>query len=278
MKRTLRSRIALCLLAGSLVAATATAPQADAINPPQTSAQGLVNLLGFNVTTGYTSWGSIDAFWAQAFKAWGYTYYRPHSIHFYGASYGQYYVNSCGWTTSYGPGNGFYCRTTQRIYLDVAQPAGWPYGDYGGGGFLAHEWAHRIQHLLGYQNRPPRSEYHADCLAGMYTRWGYSVGRLTGNDYWEFYNWLYYQPSSTSHGTGANRAAWYQYGYNQYSLAACNRAYTSLPERDAPPVSSAKPGVLPPNTDAVNHDAQPIGLPSGDPMLRPSATDATDPA
>jgi hypothetical protein len=49
---------------------------------------------------------------------------------------------------------------------------------------------------------------------------------LGGADYWEFSNWLSSQRNSSSHGSGANRAAWFKYGYTQYSLGACDSAYS----------------------------------------------------
>jgi hypothetical protein len=70
-----------------------------------------------------------------------------------------------------------------------------------------------------------KDEYHADCMAGLYYRYGYTGGRLLGADYKEFYNWLYYQPYSASHGSGPNRAAWFKYGYSQYTKAACDSVY-----------------------------------------------------
>lgn len=92
---------------------------------------------------------------------------------------------------------------------------------------------------MGYGYVQPASEYHADCLAGMYTRYGYAAGRLTTSDYWEFYYWLYYQPTSSTHGSGANRAAWFDYGYQQYSLTACNQVFgSSSAQREGQPIST----------------------------------------
>ena len=203
-----------------LVLMTVGAPAAQALSPQQTSAYGVVTLLGNNNA------GSITNFWIRSFQSWGRSFNTPR-IYFYGGSYGHQNT-PCGSTTQY-PNNGFYCSTSHSIHLDYnyMQYLVNNLGDYGNGGFLAHEFGHAIQALLGYANQGYRSEYHADCLAGLFTRWGYASGRLTGNDYWEAYYWLYNQPSSQSHGTASGRTSWFRYGYNQYSLAACNQALTN---------------------------------------------------
>jgi predicted metalloprotease len=219
------------VLVGTLVAiAGGFTDGARAINPEQTTERGVVNTLGYNLSTGYTTYGSINDFWAYAFKSWGRAYARP-GISFYGGTYGNY-ATACD-STSKWPNNGFYCWDSGGIYLDYPfmQSKLQLNGDYYPGAFLAHEWGHRIQHHLGspswYSAQGYRTEYHADCLAGMYTRYGYDSRRLTGNDYGEGYNWLYNQPTSTSHGYGPYRAAWYEYGYTQYSLDACNRVFAT---------------------------------------------------
>jgi hypothetical protein len=206
-----------------VLAATALgvgATQADAMTPPQTTESGVVTLLAGGST------GSIASFWATTMRSWGNAYSKPPITYYHTSTVGL--INTpCGKALL---NNSFYCSTDNRIYLDYTWNQGLvsSYGDFGGGGILAHEWGHAIQAWLRYGVGGYRREYHADCLAGMYVRYGYSTGRLNGSDYGEFYNWLYYQPYTIDHGRGTARAAWYQYGYTQYSLAACNQAY-SLP-------------------------------------------------
>lgn len=55
----------------------------------------------------------------------------------------------------------------------------------------------------------------------MYTRYGGTTGRLVGTDYAEMAQWYLSQPSSVSHGTGMQRAAWYRYGYQTYNINNC---------------------------------------------------------
>jgi predicted metalloprotease len=219
------SRIRL-IVTGIVVAAAlmgAFAPKAHAVSPNQTTETGLVNLLISN------QYGTIDDFWRRTLPGWGFTYYAPHQVIFYGGSFGES-TTGCSPTWDL-PRNGFYCSADQKVWLDYWFMQGLlnQYGDYHPGAFLAHEWGHRIQHHLGmwYLQQGYRTEYNADCLAGLYTRYGYAAGRLVGNDYWEGYYWLYNQPASVSHGVGATRAAWYQYGYTQYTKAACDAVFSS---------------------------------------------------
>jgi predicted metalloprotease len=221
----LRAAGALTIAASVAVLAAGgpTADDASAMTPAQTTESGVVNLLGGYVP-GHTT-GSIDDFWRRTLTGWGYGYSKP-GVHFYGSGSGGYYNTPCGSTYPVRGENGMYCPAANSIYLDYWGQQGLlnRLGDHGAGGFLAHEWAHRAQHHLGTMRNDFRGEYNADCMAGLYTRFGYSTGRLSGGDFWEFSNWLYYQPSSASHGTGPNRAAWFRYGYTQYSKAACDQA------------------------------------------------------
>jgi predicted metalloprotease len=220
-------KAALCaaVVATALVAGLTT-DQASGMTPAQTTESGVVNLLG-GYTAGYTG-GSIDDFWRRTLPSWGASYSKP-AVRYYGNGSGGYYNTACGSTYPLRGENGMYCPANGTIYLDYWGQQGLlnRLGDHGSGGFLAHEWAHRAQHHLGTLGYADfRLEYNADCMAGLYTRYGYSTGRLSGNDFWEFYNWLYYLSSSASHGTGANRAEWFRYGYNQYTKGACDQTFT----------------------------------------------------
>lgn len=220
---TIRSRrfARLAAVAATAVAAIGLgASSASAMTPPQTTETGVVNLVAG------TSSGSITNFWATTMSAWGKAYSRP-SIYYYNHNGSGFPMTECGRASV---NNSFYCYGSNHIYLDYNWNQGLlnRFGDMAPAGILAHEWGHDIQDWLGYHDNTYRQEYHADCLAGMYVRYGYAAGRLNGTDYGEFYNWFLSQGYDITHGRGTNRAAWYQYGYTQYSLAACNQAY-SLP-------------------------------------------------
>ena len=203
-----------------MIGAIAGASSAQAINPAQTQFSGVVNYLGSPSQA-----GSIAVFWSTTMSAWGRRYTKPVLQYYNGAGVGDRNT-PCGSTTVWR-NNSFYCSGSNTIYLDYTwnQRMTNQYGDFGSGGILAHEWGHAAQAWLGYGYVGYKSEYHADCLAGMYSRYGYSTGRLVGSDYSEMYNWLYAQPYSADHGTGSIRAAWYQYGYTQYSMAACDQVF-----------------------------------------------------
>ena len=195
-----------------------TAGLADAMSPPQKSARGVVVLLGGRAD------GSIDDFWRFAFRSWGEDYRSP-KLYFYGK--GVWMGRMCGVQAERLLKNAIYCPSDHSIYMDK----NWVErlvdrtGDYHAGGILAHEWGHAISNLLGNRVSGFREEYHADCLAGMYTKYGYEAGRLTGGDYDELRNWYLTLGYSKSHGYGESRAEWFDYGYSEYSLEACDKAF-----------------------------------------------------
>jgi predicted metalloprotease len=217
-------KLAAAVASASLAVGATAVEEASALTPAQRTEAGVVNLLG-----GYTSdsAGSIDDFWRRTLAAWGKGYAKP-GLKYYGNGAGGYYGTACGSTYPVRGENGMYCPADQTIYLDYWGQQGLldRLGDFGAGGFLAHEWAHRAQHYLGYLVGNFRQEYNADCMAGLYTRFAYNMGRAQGGDFWEFSNWLYYQPASPSHGTGPNRASWFRHGYTQYSKGACDQAFS----------------------------------------------------
>lgn len=195
------------------------APAVHAISPAQTNEAGVVYQLGGRQP------GAIDGFWSMAFESWGLRYITPRILFFNTNTIGHYYT-ACGNTWS-SRNNGLYCRGDSSIYFDYQEMDRriQHLGDYSAGGLLAHEFGHHVQSLLGFAMDSHKAEYHADCLAGMYTRWGYANGRLTGGDYWEYHNWLLSTPWSETHGSPQLRTEWYRYGWSTYDLRSCNLAY-----------------------------------------------------
>jgi hypothetical protein len=210
--RSRRLVAALTVSAGLGLSLLSTAP-AEAMNPAQTQYSGVVNLLGG------TSSYSIRNFWATTVPRWGYRYTNP-TLRYYTTPV----ATRCGTLST---NNSFWCSGDWTIWLDYNWNQGLVNrnGDFGAGGVLAHEWAHAADSMTGTRSGTYKDEYHADCMAGLYYRYGYAGGRLLGADYYEFYNWLYYQPYSPSHGTGTIRAAWFHYGYSMYTKAACDSVY-----------------------------------------------------
>jgi predicted metalloprotease len=213
--------VPLALVLNLMVSGTA-----QAINPPQTTESGVVYYLGGNLS------GSIDTFWSMSFRAWGRAYTKP----------GLYWLQApryCG-SQLMQMNNSFYCPSDGIIWLDYSWNQAFinRYGDNGGGAILAHEWGHRIQDLLGYRGPNPGFELHADCLAGMYTRYGLATGRLNNADFYEARNTLYslgdYNYSSPDHhGTPQQRADWFTAGYSYYDIKVCNQAFGGSTSRGA---------------------------------------------
>ena len=223
---TLLRRAVVSTLVATVSATVLTWSQpAAAMAPDQTDVASVVWYLAGN------SPGSIEEFWSRNFAAWGLAYSSPRVYFYNSPSVGDYDVTGCG-NTSARHWNGFHCEYTHGIYLDYfdqndrINPGGrYTFGDGEAAAFLAHEWGHHVQALLGYPMDSYRAEYHADCLAGMYERYGYATGRLTGGDYWEFHNWLLSTPQSTTHGSPYYRTLWYRFGWDRYDINACNLAY-----------------------------------------------------
>lgn len=251
------------LLVGAVLAG-----RAAAMSPVQTNSWYLAQAIQFNQQNGSTPYGSIEHFWSTTLSAWGKPYVRPGAI-WYGDYFGNrdtacanngVAINTASWRN-----NAFYCPADSTVYLDYeylnSQIA--RYGDYGAGGIIAHEWGHRIQHVLGYTDQSFRREYHADCLAGMYTRWAY--GRLlSGGDYGEFSNWLSDRAVSPSHGSGAWRVAWFKFGYTEYNLASCDAAWRMSTALTFAHGKASRSPFAPPKTNKrFNLRTRTPGLPTG---------------
>lgn len=171
------------------------------------------------------------------------TYRAPAYILWFSHTYGQEWRTSCGIGSTAGNDGGFYCNAAddERIYLDHDYATYWElnYGDYPPGLVLAHEWAHHIQNLMGWPYLWRQARYfahfelQADCLAGIYTRWGEMSGVLNENAVQQAQRFV---PSiggsqpwwdEQAHGTGQDRLNWFNYGYSTYNLANCNRVFVA---------------------------------------------------
>ena len=193
---------------------------ASAMSPPQTTLTGTVNLLYWD----------LDSFWRRALSS--NPNYRSPTIGYYYAS--PTYVSQCGGNLfdytimAECPNNG---QPQIWINYSVNQDKVTRLGDYAAGFFLAHEWGHHIGNVLGLRFPTIRGrELYADCMAGIFTRYGYgSSHRLDAADYWEGIASLDDRfpnegGSWNGYPTKADRKAWYQYGYSSYNLGSCANA------------------------------------------------------
>jgi predicted metalloprotease len=208
LRRTVAAlAVALAVLAAPVAS---TENRAQALRPQQNDVVGVVNRLTPNMN--YFWWSILGA-----------RYRPPAYIYYYNYGSIGHVTTGCGaatWAWKWGS----YCPSNNWIYLDyrgLQSYITFGFGDYVAGGLLAHEWAHSVQPTLGVTAWGPKREYHADCLAGMYTKYAYWSGLLDSGDFWEFHRVLSLEPNSTTHGDGAVRAAAFWWGYTNYSIDTC---------------------------------------------------------
>ncbi|WP_165078542.1 MULTISPECIES: neutral zinc metallopeptidase [unclassified Desulfovibrio] len=193
---------------------------------------------------------STEDTWDRIFRASGKRYDPPTLVLFSDST-----DTACGYGQSaMGP---FYCPADQNVYIDLAF-----YGDMerklgGGGDFalgyvLAHEVGHHVQNELGIAQEVRRQqsgasqaaanrlsvmmELQADCFAGVWGRYMEEQGILESGDLEEALNTasaigddrLQRQsmgrvvPDSFTHGTSAQRLAWFRRGFDSGDPGQCN--------------------------------------------------------
>jgi uncharacterized protein len=164
--------------------------------------------------------------------------------------------SACGLSSSAsGP---FYCPGDRKVYLDLGffgdlhQKLGAP-GDFAQAYVLAHEVGHHVQNLTGSLDNEPfrgnanersvRVELQADCYAGV---WGhdaakpgrFAAGRVEldpgdveeglnaaaaiGDDRLQKMSKGHVSPESFTHGTSAQRVAWFKRGMESGDPRACD--------------------------------------------------------
>jgi predicted metalloprotease len=196
-------QLAVAIAVLLLLAVAATAGNARALNPNQTSVTTIVN----------TVYGDLDDYWIPIRRA-GVAYYD-----FYSSGVLVDYWTSCQHTSTAHGWEGFYCPTNEAIYFDYNQQVGnvRSFGDGSTAFWTAHEYGHHVEKLLGIDWRAPYNELLADCLAGMYFRHGvYTSGWLAVGDYGEARNqiWALTGPDPV-HGTREQRLRAFDFGFRQ---------------------------------------------------------------
>jgi uncharacterized protein len=168
--------------------------------------------------------------------------------------YRDAYPSACGAAQSAtGP---FYCPEDEKVYIDLGfynelkQRFGAP-GEFAEAYVLAHEIGHHVQKLLGIegkvrqaQEQNPQSanqlsvrlELQADCFAGV---WGHSTQQrnlldpgdvdsglqaaaAVGDDRLQRMSRGTVNPETFTHGSSAQRTEWFQRGFQDGTIAACN--------------------------------------------------------
>jgi uncharacterized protein len=129
----------------------------------------------------------------------------------------------------------FYCPRDSTMYLPVpffAEVAR-PIGDAAEAVIIGHETGHRIQDLLGTLALRNRSipgikfELQADCLSGNWAASVFERGQIEPGDILEIHEYrrrtgdLLPSTDPRAHGTGAQRIAAFEKGYNGGRAGAC---------------------------------------------------------
>jgi len=162
--------------------------------------------------------------------------------------------SACGYAqTASGP---FYCPGDQRVFIDLGfyqelkDRFGAP-GDFAQAYVLAHEIGHHVQKLLGTEEqvrraqrtRPTqendlsvRMELQADCYAGVWAHAaeraqllevgdideGLNAAAAVGDDRLQRMSTGHVNPDTFTHGSSAERVAWFQRGYTTGRPDACD--------------------------------------------------------
>jgi uncharacterized protein len=165
----------------------------------------------------------------------------------------DYTSSGCGAAQSAtGP---FYCPADQKVYIDLGF---WDdlrkygaSGDFAQSYVIAHELGHHVQNVLGIERkvrylqqqnpsaRNPLSvalELQADCFAGVWAhstaqrqiidtsdvQSGLNAAAAVGDDHLQKMAGRYVSPESFTHGSSAQRSAWFTRGLKSGDVQACN--------------------------------------------------------
>lgn len=189
--------------------------------------------------------------WGQLFAANGKQYARPKLVLFSGST-----PTACGTgQTATGP---FYCPGDQKVYIDLSfyelmKQRFKVSGNFAQAYVIAHEVGHHVQHLLGISDKVDqarrnasekeanamsvRLELQADCFAGV---WAYhanesrhileegdiegalNAASAIGDDALQRQARGEVVPDSFTHGTSAQRVAWFKRGITEGKVSSCN--------------------------------------------------------
>ena len=189
--------------------------------------------------------------WNAVFKQAGGSYAAPTLVLFRGRT-----QSACGLGESAsGP---FYCPGDSKVYVDLAffdtlrNRLGAP-GDFAQAYVIAHEVGHHVQNLLGVTGKVDgmrgkvpqaqmnamsvRVELQADCLAGVWAHHAQKMRQIIeqgdieeamnaasqiGDDALQRQAQGTVRPESFTHGSSAQRVAWFRRGLQTGSMAQCD--------------------------------------------------------
>lgn len=189
--------------------------------------------------------------WSNVFKKYNANYIEPKLVLFRNSV-----KSGCGFASSQtGP---FYCPADQKVYLDLsffdelAKRHDAP-GDFAQAYVIAHEIGHHVQNIIGTISKVQKEkqalndekqnvlqvkvELQADCYAGL---WAYyskkdfdsieegdiqealNAASAIGDDTLQKKAQGYVVPDAFTHGSAAQRMAWFKKGFQNGTLESCN--------------------------------------------------------
>ena len=195
----------------------------------------------------------VQTFWEEQFRAGGSDYPETVTVLFTNGT-----QTGCGVASSAtGP---FYCPADQKVFLDpgffdeLSRRFGAP-GEFAKAYVIAHEYGHHVQDVLGTMDQVQqqqtsgnanelsiRLELQADCLAGMWANWvmahpdqanvesitdqdvreGLNAAAAVGDDRIQEQATGTIDKESWTHGSAEQRMKWFNVGFKQGSLEACD--------------------------------------------------------
>ena len=202
----------------------------------------------------------VQTFWDEQFRASGNDYPETVTVLFTDGT-----QTACGAASSAtGP---FYCPADQKVYLDpgffdeLSRRFGAP-GDFAQAYVIAHEFGHHVQDVRGTMDQVQsqqtsgnanelsiRLELQADCLAGMWANWvmahpdqanvesitdadvreGLTAAAAVGDDRIQEQATGTIDKESWTHGSSEQRMKWFNVGFKQGSLDACDTFAVASP-------------------------------------------------
>jgi uncharacterized protein len=196
--------------------------------------------------------------WRQAFRDLGRTYRDPKLV-----LYSDVVQSPCGMASSAtGP---FYCPNDQKVYLDTAffddmKRKMHASGEFAQAYVIAHEIGHHVQNELGILKQAQaararsdqrtsnaisvRTELQADCLAGVWANHADRTKRIlergdveaainaaaaVGDDRLQRQARGTVVPDAFTHGSSAQRVAWFRRGIESGELKSCDTFASAQP-------------------------------------------------
>jgi predicted metalloprotease len=187
--------------------------------------------------------------WTQIFAKQGKQYRHAKLVLFRGSTY-----SGCG--TARAATGPFYCPADEKVYIDLdfwdaLRHFGGSTADFAQAYVIAHELGHHVQKLMGIEakvaqleQREPGERTHlsidtelqADCYAGVWAHSAQARGKVheadiasalsaaaaVGDDHLQKMTGRAVSPEKWTHGSAAQRTAWFRRGLASGDMASCN--------------------------------------------------------